>query len=67
MMCGEIANNFWFKSCQKLLVADIVDKLKATDPGLTHGSSYRFGSLFQLLVLLSGDVQLHPGPIRYPC
>ena len=64
--CGELANNQWYKNCQHLLVTDIIDKLKSTDRGSVH-SSHSFGSLFQLLVLLSGDVQLHPGPVKFPC
>ena len=31
--CGEIANTFWFRNCQMLLIADIVDRLKTADPG----------------------------------
>ena len=64
--CGEISNNFWFETCPKLLIADMVEKLKTTDLG-TSCKAHSFSTIFQLLVLLSGDVHLHPGPVKYPC
>ena len=51
--CGELANNQRYKNCHQLLVTDIIDKLKSTDPGSVH-SSHSFGSL-------------HPGPVKFPC
>lgn len=68
--CGEISNNFWFNSCQKLLTVDIVEKLKTSATGYSGTIPSKpkpFRTIFQLLVLLSGVVHLHPGPVKYPC
>ena len=68
--CGEISNNFWFDSCPKLLTVDIVEKLKTSVTsysGTIPSKPKSFRTIFQLLVLLSGDVHLHPGPVKYPC
>lgn len=64
--CSELANNLRFKNCHKLLVAHIVEKLKTTFPGPFY-TPHSFSSLFQQLVLFSGDVQLHSGPVKFPC